>query len=106
LTISQFCGSLSAFSSRGVVTSRAVEVTAVEGVVTSVEGTGAADVAVIKSDIDASVVDAKSPKRKIEWSFIVSSSLPLRGRLPLFNRFGCRLVCPKFTELSFWRLPD
>jgi hypothetical protein len=78
LTISQFCGSLSVFSSRGVVTSPAVEVTAAEGV-TSVEGTGAAEVAVIKSDIDASVVDAKTPKRKIEWSFTVSSSSSFQG---------------------------
>src|SRR6516164_9010759 len=49
--MSQFCGSLSGFDSRDVVTSPAIAA----------------------SDVDASMVEARSPTRKIERSFMVSS---------------------------------
>jgi hypothetical protein len=51
LTCNQFCGSLSAFTIRGVVTSPAIA----------------------SIDVEASMVDAKSPTRKIEQFFKVSS---------------------------------
>jgi hypothetical protein len=57
LTISQFCGSLPASNNRDPVTSPAVA----------------------KSDVEASMVDARSPMRKIERYFMVSSSSPAEG---------------------------
>jgi hypothetical protein len=57
LTISQFCGSLSPFNNRDVVTSPAIA----------------------GSDVEARIVDARNPTRKLERSFMVSSSLPLQG---------------------------